>query len=126
MRRLFPLAFLAACASPQVSFPQWQVSFTPMIDMTACGEGGPQWSSQVVEADGDGHFDTTWAPSEPDTAHIVGDALETGFSATVECLPSGGPTGTLAASPVEDHYEGTFELDGQSGSIEVDPGNGGG
>lgn len=119
MKRVpFLALFAAACDQP---LGPLQVEFEPMIDVSVCRSADVQWCCQTLSADADGHFDESWAPSQPETAQIVGDISDDAFTATLSCLPSGSPSGTLEGTRVGDAYEGTWSFDGQSGTFTVRP-----
>ena len=87
----------------------------PGIDVSACGSTA-RWTSQVVTADTNGRFDTTWAPNEPNTMRVAGTATDTAFNATLNCV-SGNGSGSMAATGGGGTYQGTFNFNAQRGSI---------
>jgi hypothetical protein len=89
----------------------------PGLDMAPCGSGA-HWTSQVVNADKNGRFDTTWAPNEPNTLRVAGTVTDTAFDATLSCV-SGNGSGSLAATGSGGTYQGTFNFNAQRGSITV-------
>jgi hypothetical protein len=89
----------------------------PGLDMTPCGNSA-HWTSQNVNADANGRFDTTWAPSQPNTLRVVGMVTDTAFNATLSCV-SGNGSGSLAATGSGGTYQGTFNFNAQQGPITV-------
>jgi len=90
----------------------------PGIDVSACAGRPTSWTSQNVDADSNGRFDTTWAPSQPNTLRVVGTVTDTAFNATLTCV-SGNGSGTLAATGSGGTYQGTFSFNAQRGPITV-------
>ena len=89
----------------------------PGLDVSACGTAA-YWTSQNVPADPSGRFDTTWAPSQPNTLRVVGTVTDTAFNATLTCV-SGNGSGSLAATGSGGTYQGTFSFNAQRGPITV-------
>jgi hypothetical protein len=89
----------------------------PGLDVSACGTQAT-WTSQNVGPDASGRFDTTWAPSQPNTLRVVGTVTGTAFNATLTCV-SGNGSGTLAATGSGGTYQGTFSFNAQRGPITV-------
>ncbi|HYU40680.1 MAG TPA: hypothetical protein VEQ84_00880 [Vicinamibacteria bacterium] len=90
----------------------------PGLDVSACASSPLSWTSQNVSADANGRFDTTWAPSQPNTLRVVGTVTDTAFNATLNCV-SGNGSGSLAATGSGGTYQGTFNFNAQRGSITV-------
>lgn len=110
---------VCASTSPRGLTP-WNVSFEPMIDASSCAGTSVMWSSQNVLVDGRGHFASVWAPDQPETAIVIGTLAEDAFDASFACV--GKPevaAGALSATPVGQHYEGTFSFGEQRGRIIV-------
>jgi hypothetical protein len=89
----------------------------PGLDISPCGRMA-SWTSQVVPADPSGRFDTTWAPSDPNTLRVAGTVTDTAFNATLNCV-SGNGSGSMAATGGGGTYQGTFNFNAQRGSITV-------
>jgi hypothetical protein len=89
----------------------------PGLDVSPCGSTA-KWTSQTVTVDKSGRFDTTWAPSEPNTLRVTGTATDTSFNATLNCV-SGSGSGSMAATGSGGTYQGTFTFAAQRGSITV-------
>jgi hypothetical protein len=89
----------------------------PGLDVSPCGRA-VRWTSQTVSVDGNGRFDTTWAPNEPNTMRVTGTLTATTFNATLNCV-SGSGSGSMSATGGGGTYQGTFNFAAQSGSITV-------
>lgn len=90
----------------------------PGIDVSVCAGQQVSWTSQNVDPDPSGRFDTTWAPSQPNTLRVVGTVTDTAFNATLTCV-SGNGSGSMAATGSGGTYQGTFNFNAQRGSITV-------
>ena len=90
----------------------------PGIDVSVCAGRPTSWTSQNVDADSNGRFDTTWAPNQPNTLRVVGTVTDTAFNATLTCV-SGNGSGSMAATGGGGTYQGTFTFGAQRGSITV-------
>jgi hypothetical protein len=90
----------------------------PGIDVSVCAGRPTTWSSQNVDTDANGRFDTTWAPSQPNTLRVVGTVTDTAFDATLSCV-SGNGSGSMAATGSGGTYQGTFIFGAQRGPITV-------
>src|SRR5687768_382659 len=92
----------------------WNISWTPGIDVSACGTGVPQFSSQNIQVDGTtGVFHATRSPTSPDTLKADGVmSLPTAVpgasvSAVLQCV-NGASTGSMNALWNGTQYDGTF------------------
>ena len=76
------------------------------------------WGGQTVSVDANGNFNETWAPNEPNTARISGQATATTFQATIACT-NGARTGSMTATGSNGSYSGTFAFGPSTGQLTI-------
>lgn len=90
----------------------------PGIDVSVCSTRQLTWGGQTVSVDANGNFNETWAPNEPNTARISGQATATTFQATIACT-NGARTGSMTATGSNGSYSGTFAFGPSTGQLTI-------
>ncbi len=98
----------------------WDVAFLPSppgLDASVCAGSPAMLSSLRVAPDAAGNFNTLWPVSSP-VLRAFGQALSTGFQATLACVTSD-QSGSISATGSFSGYSGTFRFGAQQGQVTI-------
>ena len=96
----------------------WQVHFTPMLSLTACGlPGSAAFSSQTIAPNGSGVVHQTWGSGGQ--VQVDGTVTAASIALTLSCVSDAAQTGSLSASWTAARYTGTATLSGATVNVDI-------
>ena len=96
----------------------WQVHFTPMLSLTACGlPGSAAFISQTIAPNGSGVVHQTWGSGGQ--VQVDGTVTAASIALTLSCVSDAAQTGSLSASWTAARYAGTATLSGATVNVDI-------